>query len=249
MYRTVWVSDTHLGSKGCQADKLLQLLQSTECDNLILVGDIIDVWALKRSIYWPAVHGAVVQEILNKASAGCNVVFIPGNHDEILRQFHGLTIGGVHIRPEYIHTLADGRRVLCIHGDQFDIVTRYHKWIAVAGDIGYAMLLTANRYFNKARAFFGMGYWSLSQFIKQQVKQAVNFIGDFEQCVSKEGAERGVDVVLCGHIHHAEIKAVGSITYVNCGDAVESCTAIAETPTGQLQIIDFSNDVYNITNE
>lgn len=239
-YRTIWVSDTHLGSPGCQAERLLDFLRQTESDTLILVGDIIDFWALKRKSYWPESHNTVVQKVLKKARHGTRVIYIPGNHDEYLREYLDHTFGNIEMHPEFIHTRANGETMLCVHGDDFDVVTRYHRWVAVLGDIGYETLLTANRYFNKVRAKFGLGYWSLSAYIKGKVKQAVSFIGEYEENVAKEAKDRGVDGVLCGHIHHAEIKTIDGILYVNTGDWVESCTAIVEQYDGTLELIRWS---------
>lgn len=240
-FRTIWISDVHLGSKGCQAEKLLEFLKVTESDNLILVGDIIDFWAIKRYPYWPTTHNTVVQKVLKKARHGTKVVFIPGNHDEGLREYVGHTFGDIQLHEQYIHTLADGRKVLCLHGDIFDVVTRYHKWIAYLGDIGYNALLWLNRHYNTLRQKFGMTFWSLSSYIKMKVKEAVNFIGDYEDNVVKHAKELDVDVILCGHIHHAEIKQYDGILYVNTGDWVESCTAIVEHEDGTLELIKWTD--------
>jgi UDP-2,3-diacylglucosamine pyrophosphatase LpxH len=238
-FRTIWISDVHLGTKGCQAEALLSFLTNNQSEYLILVGDIIDFWALSRSVYWPASHNAVVRKILSKAKKGTKVIFIPGNHDENIREYGGMDLGEIEIRNQYIHTLVDGRKVLCIHGDEFDIVTRYHRWIAVMGDIGYSVLLWLNRHLAKVRSKMGMGYWSLSNFIKHKVKQAVNFIGDFEHNVAKEAEKQHVNVVVCGHIHHAEIAQYDQILYVNSGDWVESCTAIVESSDGSLAAVEY----------
>jgi UDP-2,3-diacylglucosamine pyrophosphatase LpxH len=236
-YRTIWISDTHLGSVGCQAEKLLKFLKEHESDTLILVGDIIDFWALRRKPYWPESHNTVVQKILKKARHGTRVIYIPGNHDEPLRNYLELTFGSIELHREYTHTLADSRQILCVHGDDFDVITRYHRWVAKLGDVGYDVLLWSNRQFNKARFRLGLGYWSLSAFIKHKVKQAVSFIGEYEESVVKEALTRGVDGVLCGHIHHAEIRHISDILYLNTGDWVESCTAIVEHYDGKLEII------------
>ncbi len=236
-YRTIWLSDIHLGSRGCNADQLLDFLKNTESDYLILVGDIIDFWALKRHVFWPTSMNTIIQKVLRKARHGTKIIFIPGNHDEILREYIGLSFGDIELHDNYTHTLADGRKVFCIHGDIYDVITRYHKWIAVLGDIGYETLLWINRIQNKVRTIIGLGHWSLSAFIKYRVKEAVSFIGDYEDTVAKEAKHLNVDAILCGHIHHAEIKYINGIQYINTGDWVESCTAIVEHQTGELELI------------
>lgn len=236
-YRTIWLSDIHLGSKGCQSSKLLNFLKNTESDYLILVGDIIDFWALSRSVYWPTAHNTIIQKILRKARHGTTVIYIPGNHDENLREYIGISLGDITLHENYTHTLSDGRTAFCIHGDEYDVVTRYHKWLAVIGDIGYEALLKINRIQNKIRAKLGLGHWSLSSYVKHRVKEAVNFISDYEETVAKEAKKMDVDMVLCGHIHSAEIKQMEDIVYINTGDWVESCTAIVEHHTGELELI------------
>lgn len=241
-YRTIWLSDIHLGSKGCQSDVLLRFLHETDSDHLILVGDIVDFWSLTRVTYWPEEHNTVVQKILKKARHGTKVIYIPGNHDEKLRDFVDNSFGGIEVKMEYIHTLADNRTVLCIHGDIFDIVTKYHKWLAILGDVGYNFLLWLNTHFNSLRKSLGMGFWSLSAYIKRKVKQAVNFIGDFEDSVVQYARDNGANAILCGHIHHAEMKQYGDVLYLNTGDWVESCTAIVEHEDGTLELIRWTDE-------
>lgn len=236
-YRTIWISDIHLGTKGCQAERLLDFLKNTDSEYLILVGDIIDFWALKRYPYWPTTHNTIVQKVLKKARHGTKVIFIPGNHDESLRDYVNHSFGDIELHYEYVHTLKDGRKFLCLHGDLFDAVTKYHKWLAVLGDISYTFLLWLNRHYNTLRSKMGMGFWSLSAFIKLKVKQAVNFISDFEESVVKYANTQEVDGVVCGHIHHAEMRMIGNIVYVNDGDWVESCTAAVETLDGKLELV------------
>ena len=238
-YRTIWLSDIHLGSKGCQAEQLLQFLKTHDSEYLILVGDIIDFWALKRQSFWPESHNTVVQKILKKARHGTKVIFIPGNHDEVLREYTGLTFGGIEVCDSYMHELTDGRKIFCIHGDQYDVITRYHKWIAVLGDIGYTSLLWVNRIHNKFRNMVGLDYWSLSSYIKYKVKEAVNFIGDYENTIAKHAKEMNVYGILCGHIHHAEIKMIDNVLYMNTGDWVESCTALVEDNDGYISLINW----------
>lgn len=236
-YRTIFLSDIHLGSKGCQAEKLVSFLQNTESEYLIFCGDIIDFWAMKRQVHWPRPHNKVIQLILQKANSGTKVIYVPGNHDENLKDFCGSSFGNINIEKEYIHTMLSGDKFLCIHGDDFDVVTRYHRWIAILGDIGYEFLLWLNRKLNSLRAKLGMGYWSLSNYIKHKVKQAVQFISEYEENVSKEAKHRSVRGVVCGHIHSVDLREMNGITYINCGDWVESCTAIVEELGGKLTIL------------
>ncbi len=238
-HRTVWISDIHLGTPGCNADMLLEFLKAIQPETLYLVGDIIDGWKLKRGWYWPQRHNDVVRRVLKMAAKGTRVVYIPGNHDEVLRPYAGLSLGGVEIALEAIHTTADGRRLLVCHGDEFDAVVLYHRWLAWAGDIGYELLLKLNVQFNRVRRQFGLPYWSISAHIKKRVKNAVAFIGRFEQAVADAARLRGLDGVVCGHIHSAEIRDFDGITYLNDGDWVESCTALAEHDDGRIEIIDW----------
>jgi UDP-2,3-diacylglucosamine pyrophosphatase LpxH len=239
-HRTVWISDIHLGTPGCNADLLLEFLKAIQPETLYLVGDIIDGWKLKRGWYWPQRHNDVVRRILKLAAKGTRVVYIPGNHDEALRPYAGLSLGGVEIALEAIHSTADGRRLLVCHGDEFDAVVLYHRWLAWAGDIGYELLLKLNVWFNRLRRQFGLPYWSISAHIKKRVKNAVAFIGRFEQAVADAARLRGLDGVVCGHIHSAEIRDFDGITYLNDGDWVESCTALAEHGDGRIEIIDWA---------
>jgi UDP-2,3-diacylglucosamine pyrophosphatase LpxH len=236
-YRTIWLSDIHLGTRGCQADMLLDFLKHTDSEHLIFVGDIIDFWSLKRSSYWPESHNTVVQKVLKKARHNTNVVFIPGNHDEKLREYIGVSLGGIEIHENYTHTLANGRQIFCVHGDIFDIITRCHKWLAIVGDVGYTFLLWLNGIQNRLRTKLGINHWSLSQYIKKHIKEAVSFISDYEDSVVREAKHLGVDMILCGHIHHAEIREIDNVTYINTGDWVESCTAIVEHMDGRLELL------------
>jgi len=236
-YRSIWISDVHLGTAGCQASYLLDFLKQNDSDYLYLVGDIIDGWALKRSWYWNQEHNDVIQKILRKARKGTQVVYIAGNHDEVVRQFIGLAFGGIDIQDEVIHTTADGRRLLVLHGDLFDGVIQCARWLAIVGDHAYTVTLKLNRWFNHVRAKLGLGYWSLSQFLKHKVKKAVNFVSQFEQAVAREAKARGLDGVICGHIHKAEMREIDGILYCNDGDWVESLTALVETYEGELKIV------------
>lgn len=241
-YRTVWISDTHLGTRGCKADFLLDFLRHTQADTLYLVGDIIDGWRLKRSWYWTDTHNDIIQEVLIKTNEGTQVIYVPGNHDEVLRDYLGLHFGGVLVEDEVIHRCADGRRFLVMHGDQFDNVVKYAKWLAHLGDWGYNLLIATNNYFNVARRKLGLPYWSFSAFIKHKVKNAVEYISRFEVAVAEEARNRGVDGVICGHIHHPEIRDIDGILYCNDGDWVESCTALVEKHDGTLEIIRWADN-------
>jgi UDP-2,3-diacylglucosamine pyrophosphatase LpxH len=236
-YRTLFVSDLHLGSKGCQAELFLNFLRYNGADTIYLVGDIIDGWRLRQGWYWPQSHNDVAQKLLRKARKGARMIMVPGNHDEFARQFVGLKFGGIEILKRTTHDTADGRHFLVTHGDEFDIVVRNVRWLAYLGDWAYDAALFINTHFNRARRFFGFGYWSFSAWAKLKVKDAVNFIGAFEKALAEEAAKHGCDGVICGHIHHATIRMIDGITYVNTGDFVESCTAVAEHQDGTLEII------------
>jgi UDP-2,3-diacylglucosamine pyrophosphatase LpxH len=239
-YRTIWISDIHLGTPGCSADLLLDFLKSIECETLYLVGDIIDAWRLRKGWYWPPRHNDVVRRILKMAKHGTHVVYVPGNHDEVLRDYTGLAFGDVTVVSEAIHETADGRKLLVLHGDQFDGVVLYARWLAFLGDSAYALLLRSNLLVNWVRRRFGLPYWSLAAHMKKRVKNAVQFISKFEEVVAHAAAERQVDGVVCGHIHSAEIRQFGDITYYNDGDWVESCTALVEHADGTIEIVDWA---------
>ena len=239
-FRTIWISDIHLGTPGCNAELLMDFLKSIECETLYLVGDIIDAWRLRKGWYWPARHNDVVRRILKMAKHGTHVVYVPGNHDEVLRDYAGLAFGDVTVAGEVVHETADCRRLLVLHGDQFDSVVLYAKWLAFLGDSAYEFLLKANRVVNFFRRRFGLPYWSLAAHMKKRVKNAVSFISKFEEVVARAAAERHVDGVVCGHIHSAEIRQFGDITYYNDGDWVESCTALVEHADGRIEIIDWA---------
>ena len=238
-YRTIWISDVHLGTPGCKAEHLVDFLKHTECETLYLVGDIVDGWKLRSAWYWPQEHTNVVRKVLTKAKRGTQVHYVTGNHDEFLRKFvgFGLAIGNIRIVNEHVHTTADGRRLLVMHGDAFDVITRYHRWIAHAGDFAYELTMHANHRLNQLRRLLGMRYWSLSAFAKKSVKNAVNIVTEFEQSVAHECRRRGLDGVVCGHIHHAEIRPIEGVQYHNSGDWVESCTALAEDFNGRIRVI------------
>jgi len=240
-FRAIFVSDVHLGTSSCQAEKLLDFLRHTESADLYLVGDIIDGWQLKRRWYWNQSHNDVIQKVLRKARKGTRVTYVAGNHDEAMRQFLGLAFGGIDIRDEAVHVTADGKRLLVIHGDLFDAVVQGANWLAHVGDWAYMVTLRLNRWFNHMRAKLGLPYWSLSQFLKHRVKNAVSYIGNFEEALANEARRRGFDGVVCGHIHKAEIRDIGGILYCNDGDWVESLTALVELPNGELRIVDWKS--------
>ena len=241
--RTVWISDLHLGTAGCQARALLAFLRTIECQTLYLVGDIIDGWQLRRSWYWPQTHNDVVQKILRMARKGTRVVFVPGNHDEFARRYVAHNFGGVDVVEDCMHVCADGRRLWVTHGDLFDGVIQCAKWLAYLGDRAYELTLRFNRHFNSLRARLGLPYWSLSKYLKQKVKRAVSYVSDFESAVAREARQRGVQGVVCGHIHHAEMRMVEGVLYCNDGDWVESLTALVEHGDGRLEIVDWAERV------
>ena len=238
-FRTIFISDIHLGTSGCQAKRLLEFLKATESDKLYLIGDIVDGWQLKRRWYWHQTHNDVVQVVLKKAKKGTKVIFVPGNHDESIRQFIGMDFGGIKIRDELVHKTADGRKLLVLHGDRFDGVIACAKWLAYVGDSLYTLILKFNQYYNSWRARVGLPYWSLSQYLKLKVKNAVSYITSFEQALADEVRKKGLDGVICGHIHKPEIREIDGILYCNDGDWVESLSALIEEPTGQLKLVDW----------
>ncbi len=236
-HRTIFISDTHLGTRGCKAEMLADFLARNACDTLFLVGDIIDGWQLKRRWFWTPAQTNVIREILRKIDEGTRVIFVPGNHDEFLRDYCGREIAGVEVVREAIHETADGRRLLVIHGDQFDSVIACAKWLAHLGDWAYCTALRLNDTFGFARRHLGLPYWSLSAYLKKAVKNAVEYISRYETAVARAAEERGVDGVVCGHIHQAEIRRIGGVLYLNDGDWVESCTALVEDARGNLEIL------------
>jgi UDP-2,3-diacylglucosamine pyrophosphatase LpxH len=238
--RTVWISDLHLGTPGCQAMALLEFLRQVDCEQLFLVGDIIDGWQLRRSWYWPQAHNDVIQKILRKARKGCRVIFIPGNHDEFARRYLDHSFGGVEVAKEWMHQTADGRRLWVTHGDLYDGVIQCARWLALLGDHLYEFALKLNRWLNSARARLGLPYWSLSRYLKLKVKRAVSYVSDFETALAREAKKRGADGVVCGHIHHAELREIEGVLYANDGDWVESLTALVEHADGRLEILDWS---------
>ena len=236
-YPAIFISDIHLGTRAAQADAFLDFLRYHDADVIYLVGDIIDFWRVKRGPVWLQSHNDVLQKLLRKVRKGTRIVFIPGNHDEALRDYCGMWFGGIEIQHDIIHKARDGRRYLVMHGDEFDVVVRYAKWLAFLGDRSYEFALWCNHPLNWLRRRFGFGYWSLSAYLKVRVKSAVNFIGAFENALAEEARRRDVDGVICGHIHHAADRPIHGARYLNCGDWVESCTALIEDERGEIRMI------------
>ena len=239
-YRALFISDMHLGTRGCQAEIILDFLRHNDADTIFLVGDIIDGWRMRASFYWPQTHNDVIQKLLRKVRRGARMIFVPGNHDEFARQFIGLTFGGVKIARNAKYTTADGKVYLVMHGDEFDVVVRHSKWLAFFGDWAYDFAIFVNTHFNAVRRRLGFPYWSFSAWAKLKVKNAVNFIGSFEAALAEEARRRGVDGVICGHIHHPVIRDLDGVTYVNTGDFVESCSYVVEHPDGRLEVLRWS---------
>ncbi|MEJ1159740.1 UDP-2,3-diacylglucosamine diphosphatase [Prosthecomicrobium sp. N25] len=235
--RALFLSDVHLGARACQADLLLDFLRYHDAERIYLVGDIVDGWKLRRTWYWPQSHNDVVQKLLRKGRKGAEIVYLPGNHDEFLRDYLDGQFGSVLVLDRAVHEALDGRRYLVLHGDQFDLVVRNMRWLAFFGDKAYDLAIWANTWLNALRRRFGFGYWSLSAWAKSKVKNAVNFIGAFEDVLSEAARSAGADGVICGHIHHAVIRDIGRCRYINTGDWVESCTAIVETHEGRFELI------------
>jgi UDP-2,3-diacylglucosamine pyrophosphatase LpxH len=236
-HHTIFISDVHLGTRGCKAELLADFLARNSCDTLYLVGDIVDGWQLKRRWYWTEAQTRVVGEILRKVDGGTRVIYVPGNHDEFLRAYCGRSVAGIDVVREAIHETADGRRILVLHGDQFDGVIGYAKWLAHVGDRAYGLALALNDRLHSIRRSLGLPYWSLSAYLKRKVKNAVEYVSRFEEVVARAAATKGVDAVLCGHIHQAEMRQIGPILYLNDGDWVESCTALVEDARGHLEIL------------
>lgn len=236
--RSIFLSDIHLGTRACQADRLLDFLRNYSAENVFLIGDIVDFWSMSRGIHWTPAQNTFVQKILRRARRGERVVFIPGNHDEALREYAGVAFGDIVVVPEHVHELADGRRFLLLHGDEFDQITRHHRWVAILGDMAYNTLVLANGTLSRIRRRLGRpGYWSLAGYAKRRVKKALQFIFDFEDAAIHSARQRGLDGIICGHIHSAALRDIGGLTYVNCGDWVDSCTAIVEHGDGRLELV------------
>jgi len=246
-YRTIWLSDLHLGSTQCQADVLLDFLKHNDSQKLYLVGDIIDFWALSKKVYWPRDHNTVIQKILRKARHGTQVIYIPGNHDENIRDYDSYVFGDITVKNSDIHTTSSGKRFLVVHGDEYDTIAKYHRWIAKLGSKGYDFLLDINRLLRALRRLLGVqSNFSLAAFIKFKVKNAVQFISDYEESIVNTLKDEGLDGVICGHIHHAEMKDMNGFLYVNTGDFVESCTAIVEDHDGSLRLVNWHKIAFEL---
>ena len=241
-YRSVFISDVHLGTKASQAEALLDFMKTFECEKLYLVGDIIDCWAMSKSMYWHQSHNDVVQKILRRGRKGTDIIYVSGNHDEILRGFGDQFFGNIHILERFVHITVDGKPILVIHGDQFDAVIKNAKWLAHLGSWAYDFAMALNTMVTKVRNWFGLPYWSLSAWAKYKVKEAVNFIGNYEETLASFAKTQEVTGVVCGHIHHANIGEFNGIKYYNCGDWVESCTAIVEHYDGRFELVRW-NDI------
>jgi UDP-2,3-diacylglucosamine pyrophosphatase LpxH len=241
--RSVFISDVHLGFKGCRAGFLLDFLRRVECEQLYLVGDIIDLWSLERTFYWPQQHNDVIRTLLGKAKHGTRVVYVPGNHDRVFRDYDGWVFGNVEVRREAIHLTADGRRLLVMHGDELDSVIRASPFLESLGCRAYSFVLRLNRHVNALRQRLGYPYWSVAAFLKHKVKNAVQYISNFERAVACEARRRGVDGMVCGHIHRAEVSDIDGILYCNDGDWVESCTALVEDAQGRLSLLRWTEEV------
>jgi UDP-2,3-diacylglucosamine pyrophosphatase LpxH len=239
--RSIFLSDIHLGTRACQADRLLEFLREYPAENVFLIGDIVDFWAMNRSIHWTPTQNTVVQKVLRRARHGERVMLIPGNHDEALREYVDSAFGDIELAAEHVHETADGRRFLLIHGDEFDQVMRHHRWVAILGDVAYNWLVRCNVLLSWARRSLGIpGYWSLAGYAKRKVKKALQFVHDFEESVIHAAQRRGLDGVICGHIHCAALREVDGLVYGNCGDWVDSCTAIVEHADGRLEVVSWS---------
>lgn len=246
-FRTIWISDVHLGTKGCNHELLIDFLDHTDSETMYLVGDIIDGWRLKKKFYWPPEHNDIVWRILKRAKRGTKIVYIPGNHDEMVRPFSGMNFGGVEIMRAAFHDTADGRRLMVLHGDEFDTIMLAHRWLAFVGDALYHVMMKLNNWVAAARKRLGLPYWSISKAAKHKVKNAVEFISKYEEVVARAAAERGVDGVVCGHIHTAEFRDFEwdgrTVEYWNDGDWVEGCNALVEHFDGRMEILHWPEEV------
>ena len=246
-YRTIWISDVHLGTKGCNHELLIDFLDHTDSDTMYLVGDIIDGWRLKKKVYWPPEHSDIVWRILKRAKRGTRIIYIPGNHDEMVRPFNGMNFGGVEIMRAAFHDTADGRRLMVLHGDEFDTIMLAHRWLAFVGDALYHVMMKLNNWVAAARKRLGLPYWSISKAAKNKVKNAVEFISKYEEVVARAAAERGVDGVVCGHIHTAEFRSFEyggkRVEYWNDGDWVEGGNALVEHADGRMEILHWPDEV------
>lgn len=241
-FRSIFVSDVHLGARDSHAEYLLDLLTHTESQYLYLVGDIFDLWKLRSGWYWPSIKNRVVQAVLRKAERGTRVVYIPGNHDELARDYAGMMFSGVKVMRDAVHTTGDGRRLLVSHGDEFDAVVAVSRWLRYFGDINYTVLLFLNHYYNRLRRSVGLPYWSLCSYIKGRVGNAMAYVRRFEQAAVDRTRHLGLDGIVCGHIHVANVAMIEGRLYANCGDWVENCTAVVEEADGALRLLHWARD-------
>ena len=241
-YRALFISDVHLGTPWTEADRLLEWLTHAHADTIYLVGDIVDFWRIRRGVVWPSSHSAVLEALLAKAHGGSRVVFIPGNHEDGLKRYCGTKFGEIEIERSIVHATAAGKRYLVVHGDDYDFVARHARWLAQLGDRSYAAALAFNRIFNAGRRLLGKDYWSISAYLKRKVKACVSRVGQFEAALAAAAAQHGATGVICGHIHHPDNRMLGAIHYINIGDWVESCTAVVETASGNLELIEFAKE-------
>jgi UDP-2,3-diacylglucosamine pyrophosphatase LpxH len=240
-YRSIFISDTHLGSRGCKSEFLLDFLEHHDCQQLYLVGDIFDGWRLQKRWFWDANYDAIIQNVLARAEAGAKVVYLSGNHDGFTRNFTGHSVSQIELVEECVHVTADGRKMLILHGDKFDGVVQFPAWLTKIGDWSYEHLLVLNRYYNKLRNRLGYPYWSLSRYVKEHAKSAVDYIDAYETALAREARHQGLDGVICGHIHHASIREIDGVLYCNDGDWVESCTAMVEDWDGALHLVHWAD--------
>lgn len=241
-FRSVWISDVHLCTRDCQVDLLYRFLKQIKCEYLYIVGDFVDIWSLKRRWYWPRTYNDVIRRVLKMVRKGTRVYYVPGNHDELVRDYHGHEFGGVEIRRQVEHVTADGRRLLVLHGDQFDMVIQCRKWLSVLGSAAYDYLIFLNTFVNWVRRKFNLPYYSLSGAIKRRVKRAVSYERNFEEAVVREARTHGYAGVVCGHIHNGQIREIGGVHYYNCGDWIENCTALVEDDTGRISLVRYMDE-------
>ncbi|MBK9131414.1 MAG: UDP-2,3-diacylglucosamine diphosphatase [Gammaproteobacteria bacterium] len=242
--RSIFVSDIHLGTRGAQAEYLLDLLDNTESDYLYLVGDVFDLWKLRSGWFWPQLNNRVVQALFAKARRGTRVIYIPGNHDALMRDYAGMEFNGVRILSQAEHMTADGRRLLVTHGDELDGVVTVNRWLRHIGDLNYYFLLALNRYCDRLRRLFGRPYWSLSAYIKSRVGNAVDYVRRFEAAAAERARHAGLDGVVCGHIHVGKVRDIDGLLYANSGDWVENCTALIEEPSGEIRLLHWARDSF-----
>ncbi|MCW8827081.1 MAG: UDP-2,3-diacylglucosamine diphosphatase [Gammaproteobacteria bacterium] len=244
-HHSIWLSDVHLGTSSAKAELLCDFLKYNSCDTLYLVGDIIDGWRMKRRAYWPQEHINVIRRILTRSKRGTKIIYITGNHDEFLRRYSGMSFGNIHLVDEYIHHSPNGKKYWVVHGDGYDAVVFNRKWLAAIGDVAYESMLLINVWYNRLRSALGMDYWSLSSYLKYKIRTAFSIISNYEAALTNECLKRELDGVICGHIHHSELKEIDGVQYANCGDWVESCSALVEDRQGQLKAVKWIKQTEN----